>query len=426
MRVQLERIAADASVRTRLGAAACLLLATGATITSPAPAEANDTPSWRLEGSALLYVERNGTDVVEPVGRLTRLFANGQTLSAQFGVDAMTGASPTGAMPSTHVQTTTSASGRTSTTRVNEVPTAAFQDVRGLFDLQWQAPVGSHLKIGAGTHFSRERDYRSQGRNATLSLDVWQHLTTITGGVARNDDDVFPMRGIPVGLDDGTAASVAASLPKRTGTWMLGASQILTRRWMVALNTTHTTERGYLTEPYKVVSVLGSTGTENGELTENRPGSRDRTDLLASSVFHLDEGVLYLSYRQYWDDWGVRSGTFDLKVRHPLRDRRWILPHVRIYAQSAADFYVRSLREDLPLPEYASSDTRLGPLRSVTLGLTYGVPVIRTGGEFSLRGEIIHQWLGAHLFQSVAAQQSPDFTPPTDVGALTASYTVEF
>ena len=86
------------ALRLRLRSAACLLPAadTPAAATAQTPGE----PSTRIETSGLVYIERQRTTVAEPVARITRLFANGQTLSAQFALDAMTGGSPTGANPS--------------------------------------------------------------------------------------------------------------------------------------------------------------------------------------------------------------------------------------------------------------------------------------------------------------------------------------
>jgi len=114
--VQLTR---PGCVRTALRAAACLVLATGlstaARAQEPAPPPPPSMPAptttagWQLDATGLLYSEQSRTSVVEPIGRLTRLFQNGHTLSAQLAIDAMTGASPTGARPSLQTQTVTSA-----------------------------------------------------------------------------------------------------------------------------------------------------------------------------------------------------------------------------------------------------------------------------------------------------------------------------
>ena len=85
-----------------------MLLAAGA----PAVAHAEaPTPAWQFDVTGLAYAEKARTSIFEPIARITRLFADGQSLSAQVTLDAMTGASPSGAQPSSQVVTTTSAFG---------------------------------------------------------------------------------------------------------------------------------------------------------------------------------------------------------------------------------------------------------------------------------------------------------------------------
>jgi hypothetical protein len=66
---------------------------------------------------------------------------------------------------------------------------------------------------------------------------------------------------------------------------------------------------------------------------------------------------------------------------------------VRLYAQSPARFFVFGLTQGQPLPEFASADERLGPLRTATFGATYGFHVSGNRGEFTLRAEYMYQWL---------------------------------
>ena len=87
---------------------------------------------------------------------------------------------------------------------------------------------------------------------------------------------------------------------------------------------------------------------------------------------HFTSGILYLSYRHYWDDWGVSSETIDAKYRHPTSETAYLEPHIRYYNQTAADFYRFGLIQGQPLPAYASTDSRLGALQTVTLGATFG------------------------------------------------------
>jgi len=392
-----------------------------------ARAQTSGPARWQLDVAGLLYAERNQANVFEPQGRITRLFANGQSLSATLSFDAITGASPTGAIPTTTVQTTTSPSGNTQTTSVDTVPTNSFKDARGALDLAWQKPFGRFVTTSVGTHFSREKDYRSLGASGKLSLQMMHRLTTITVGGGYNSDRVFPSGGTRVPLSDGTTFTGTDSNPKDVGTVLVGVSRILTRRWMVALDATQTREHGYLTEPYKVISLVDpETGDPTGVLTEKRPGKRRRRDLLASSVYHFETDVLYASDRFYWDDWGIRSNTMDVRYRHELTRHRYIEPHVRYYIQSRANFFRYHIPNGASLPEFASADSRLGPRQSATVGGTFGFRLRNRPGEWAIRAEGIVQWGIAHPREAIGNQRFTNLSPPVGIGSVTALYTLKF
>ncbi len=391
--MQLTRSPQDAGVRRRIGAAALALVAAGA----PASAGAETmggTPGWQLDTSMLLYNERGQVGVVEPVARITRQFADGHRVSAQLGYDAITGASPTGGLPSGQIQTTTTPSGNVAVTRAGQVPTIPFRDSRVVLDATWDAPLARTVQSSLGAHFSRETDYQSLGATATVSFELMQRLLTVTAGAGYNHDAVFPTGGTRAGMTDSVAIVGHGWNPKNVTTGLLGLTRVMTRRWLLGVSGSVASENGYLTEPYKVVSLVdGVTGEVTGQVTEQRPGSRLRGSVVASSVLHLSRDVLYLSYRYYGDDWDVRSHTADAKYRFELADTRFLQPHVRFYAQDAANFYVPGLAAAEPLPDYASSDYRLGPLRTATLGLTYGFHIGGLAGRWNVRAEYMRQWL---------------------------------
>jgi hypothetical protein len=358
----------------------------------PTAARADATANTQVDASVLYYGEKARTRVVEPNVRVTRLFGAKALLYGQFGYDAITGASPTGAVPATGVQSVTTPSGNTVTSTGGQVPTQGFSDRRWVGELGGKLPLIGGLALGASGHVSRERDYRSTGGTATLSLECMQKLTTFTAGGGVNQDQVNPIGGTPVGLTSGQFTGVAAN-DKRVTSALLGVSRIVSRRWMVAANGSLDREKGYLTEPYKVLSVVDpATGLPTAtQLKEKRPDTRARKDVLLSSVYHLDKDVAYASYRYYWDDWGLRSSTFDLKYRLNGGDHDYLQPHVRYYTQNAASFYRAELVQGEPLPDFATSDERLGVLHTTTFGLTWGLPVKGTAGQFFVRAEYLHQ-----------------------------------
>jgi hypothetical protein len=392
--LQLNPPSAAASVRQRLGAAACMLLAG----TLPAAAQAPVAAGWQLEATGLLYGEQARARVVEPMGRLTRLFANGRALSLGLAVDAITGASPTGALPSGQVQTTTSASGATTTSSsASLLPTHPFEDLRTAVDASWVEPLGTLLSATTSAHYSREQDYASLGGGLKSSIDLLGRRVTLTVGGGYNHDRVFPTGGTPVGLAPDSDPRVPGENPKEVATGLVGLAHVVNRRWLLGVTASESRERGYLTDPYKVVSLVDpATLLPDAQVTEKRPATRRRDDVLGSSVYHLQHDILYLNYRYYWDDWGVRSHTLDFKLRHDLGAAAWVQPHVRVYGQAPAWFFVYGLTHGPPLPAFASADERLGPLRTTTFGGTYGFHVPGSRGEFTLRAEFMYQWLVGH------------------------------
>ena len=421
------------ALRARLSTAACMLLAAA----TPAVGHAEDTtPTTQLEVSSLLYGENQRTTIFEPAVRATRLFSNGQSLSAEIQVDAMTGASPSGAVATNQVQTTTSASGTSQSVAAGVLPTNYFQDLRGSLDADWSLPVGSLFTAASSVHVSKEKDYRSFGGSESFSLDLFQRLVTITAAASFNHDQVTPVGGTAIGLSDGTTMLNFGSNPKRVSSGMLGISRILTRRWMMGVSGTREIEKGYLTEPYKVVSVFSPINTPGEDepagsgstttLREKRPDLRTRTSGSLSSVYHLTDDILYSSYRYYWDDWGVRSHTLDFKVRHDLPNHAFVQPHVRLYAQTAADFFRFELLQGDPLPAFASSDQRLGPLRTATLGATYGFRIPNAPGHWAVRGEYIRQWGNGHPDYAPSVQHDINLLPGVNTGTLLVTYSIGF
>jgi hypothetical protein len=386
--LQLEQAAGSTSaLRERLGKAALALLL----VPSAAVAEQAATAANQLDFTGLYYGEASRVQVYEPVVRATRLFGDGQSLSATLGIDVITGASPSGARPSASVQTMTTASGRTINVPAGSIPLVKFEDHRAGLDGEWQKPWGRFLTTTLGAHASREKDYQSLGVNGKVSTDLMQKLLTVSAGAGYNSDSVFPVGGTPMGLSDGSEVSNKANSKKVTDL-LLGVSRVLTNRWIMSVDGTRTFEKGYLTEPYKVISVVDpSSGEPEFDLTDNRPSTRTRTSGLLSSAYHFTNDIGYGSYRYYRDTWGIRSNTLDFKYRHHLEDDWYIEPHVRYYRQTAADFYVTGISDRLAPPEFATSDYRLGALTTLTIGANFAFRLGASPAQWNLRAEYIRQ-----------------------------------
>lgn len=380
----------------------------------------------QMDITTLIYSEQNRAQVVEPLVQVTRLFPDGQSLSAQLGLDLITGSSPSGALPTGDIQTSTTASGNIVTVPPGEIPVTKFHDQRIGLDGSWVKPLGRLFTSTIGGHYSREKDYQSLGVNGNLSIDLMHKLTTLTVGGGFNNDSVFPVGGTPIGLTDGSVISDARN-PKHVKSLLLGVSRIITRRWMMSVNGSLTYENGYLTEPYKLISVVDDfTGFPLEQLTDKRPSTRNRTAILLSSVYHLTDDVVYLSYRYYRDDWDLKSNTFDIKYRHELGSNMFLEPHVRYYKQTPASFYALGLANGVPLPDFATADYRLGPLKTITMGAAFGFHILDSPGEWIVRGEYVRQTGDNHPAEAIGVQRLFDQFPVLNVGTFVVDYSFNF
>lgn len=399
--------------RAQLRAAALAVLTLSAPEISRAESRA---PGWHLEAATLLYAERSRTTVFEPVVSARRTFRNGHSLAGQFVFDAMTGASPSGAMPSGAAQTITTPSGRVQTIHDGSVPLKNFKDHRISVDGSYDLPVTRLLALSVGGHGSQETDYRSKGYKASLALDTPSRLNTIEVGGSQNFDEIDPNGGRPTPLNYNSVKPTLGQTTKRAWSALVGYTRVMSRRWLLKANYSREQDEGYLTEPYKVVSVINArTGSTVDYRWESRPDRRMRQAALLSSVYSVDErNVVHFEGRYYWDDWGLKSETGDVKWRLELDDTKFVQAHARFYHQGQADFFTYGLPDGSPLPSFATSDYRLGAMNSITIGAKYGVHMEGTG-EFDVRIEYMRQMGDGHPKNAVGVQKDIDLMPAVDI-----------
>jgi len=415
------------AVRTALATATCALL--GAL---PAPARAQ-----RIDGEMLVYTEPGRVTAVETVIEGAKETDSGGAYSLRLAVDALTGASANGAVPANHAQTFTRPSGESSyTVEAGETPLdPSFRDARYAASGAWTHPFGRMDKANLGANVSYESDYLSLGVSGGYSRDFALRNSTLAAGLSYSHDILNPHGGVPDPFtpmgppeedrrrgaedDDSDEGEDGAGKSKEVGDFLLGFTQVLDRATIARVNYTAGIAAGYLTDPYKILSVVQAPdGDAPGDPTEyifeHRPGRRTKQSIYGELRRRIGPDVATVSYRYYWDSWDVRSSTVDLHLAHPLGRKDSLEPHYRYYGQEQADFYAAYLVTGSPLPSHASADYRLGTFRADTVGLEAvhtldSGPAIRAGVEYYLqRGD--HSPPGAYgslaeqdLFPDVSA-----------------------
>lgn len=427
------------NVAKSLTMAACSCLG----IVAAAPALAQDSGNtWDMTTSILYYGESD--DRVQDASLAfyaQRHFTDQRELTLGLTVDTLTGASASGAIALDRPQTFTSPSGNaTYTTAANEIPLDdTFLDTRFAVTAGWSQPLGEDYSFGVGLSASQEYDYFHLGANASIARAFNKNNTTVSAGFAIAQDTIDPEGGAPIGL--ALMGIVGDNSNKQIGDQdkdvvdlLLGVSQVINRNAVMQFNYSYSDSSGYLTDPFKILSVVdGVTGDTLPQLLtvegpdgiyrfEKRPDSRTKHSLYSQLKYFIDGQVLDVSYRYMTDDWDIDSHTVDLRYRVPFSGF-YVEPHVRFYTQSEASFYRSSLVDGDPLPQFASADYRLGDFDAMTFGVKLGKK-LSSGNEWSTRIEYYRQSGDIPSSQIIGNQANREQYP--DLNAVIAQFSYKF
>lgn len=413
--------------------------------------------------SALLVYQEAGSRVtaIEPTANFTAHGPVGQAFSLGFVYDAVSGATPNGAVPSDRTQTfltpvklhgstatMTSASGGSTIIQLPPTPgqTAAaalgrqytagpnvlpvdkgFIDYRGAFNIGLSGPLGGISEVGIGGGYSLERDYQAISANARIAQNFNSDNTTLSLAVNTELDSSFPYGGLPTPLTEMSAAWKPISSRGKTQVGaVLGVTQIITRRWLMQLDYSFDAQNGYQNDPYRIISVVDPvSGEPTSSLYENRPQNRQSQSLYWDNKYDYDPFVTDLSLRAFKDSWGISSITAELSERVSLARSLYIEPNVRWYRQSSASFFQNFLVAGQPLPADASSDTRLGKFTALTFGMKIGYK-LTAGTELYLRGDYYKQSGDSHPAGAIGQLQQQNLFAGTDAGFVLLGYSWDF
>jgi hypothetical protein len=423
--MQLER---PRTVREKLAVATCGLLS----IDSAHAGFFDYDSLWDVDAATLYYTEQDRVRIIEPVLQIKKEIGDGEFVTLKLIYDSMSGATPNGAVPTNTTQTFTSPSGeKTFVTQPHELPLVEFSDTRAAISADWELPHSRVLRGQYNLNYSQETDYKSAGASAALAWDLNNKLTTFTAALGANYDQIKPRSGIPTEL--GTAAALSTALFKSAEVEaeaegdededsdggggggktkngydaMLGLTQVISRRTLMQFNLGFGKSSGYMSDPYKIVSVVdGTTGVTQSYVHEKRPDSRTRNTLYWKTVYHLPEDVVHVAYRYFQDDWDIRSHTLDFTYRFKLGARAYFEPHYRYYTQTAAKFFTYSIVSG-DTPRYASADLRLAELQSNTVGVRFALP-IGTEGEIGLGFDYMVQTGDKHPSEAIGVQRDEE------------------
>jgi hypothetical protein len=386
---------------------------------------------------------------VSLLASVRRVLDEDRAFDLTLTVDSLTGATPNGAVPTNAVQTFTGASGGDSyTIQPGDTPLdPTFLDTRIALTASWQQTLGEAARWNIGFSSSDEYDYLHLGVNARVERDFNLNNTTAFLGLAYAQDEIKPVGGAPIGLapmlgeaedegedDEDGGYRGGGKQDKDVMDVLVGVTQILSRRDLLEVAYSYGQSDGYLTDPYKILSVVDPVtgvpvaGPEDNVpflyRYEKRPDSRTKQSLFGEWRHAFDRDSLALSARFMTDDWGIDSQTLETRYRWNLSDRSYLEPHLRWYTQTAADFYRTTLFDGDPLPAFASADYRLADMDAYTVGAKFGRYTER--GEWSIRLEYYRQEGTPSPGLEIGELANYDLVPPTSAVIAQFGYKFRF
>lgn len=379
------------SIRLSLAAASCALVGANVAVAE----NAHDVGDWDVSAALLFYNEADRVTAAEPVIKAVKQLDTDETLSLKLTLDTLTGASGSGAVPTDRPQTYTTPSGNSSyTVNAGDIPLdESFKDTRVALNAAWERPISKDLTMVLGGNLSSEYDYQSLSANTSFAWDTNGGNTTWMAGASAGVDSIDPVGGKPIAFGvmqeaDATQPRDGSNDTKSLFDVIVGVTQVIDQNSLFQLNYSLSQSSGYLTDPYKIISVVDPvtgrplfTNVNEPNLPtvvyENRPDSRLKHSIFGQYKRYIGGDVLDASYRLMVDDWGITSHTIDLRYRWKMGDTLYIEPHVRVYQQSAADFYTPFFVDGTqPMAGNdkveASADYRLGEFNGYTFGAELG------------------------------------------------------
>lgn len=230
-------------------------------------------------------------------------------------------------------------------------PIVNLSGASGISDRRTELSIGSRYYLenssfAGNIGYSEEDDYRAVYFGLNGEKDYNNGLTTVSAGLSYSSDKVFPT--------DAALFNRVEEDDKQSASLFVSVSQIINQVSSFQSALSFTEQSGFLSDPYKLRDI--------------RPD--DKSQIAWSNsyrrFFVSANAALHVNYRYYHDDFGISSHTSDLSWHQNLGRSFQLVPTLRYYNQSAADFFTNVDDFLKPASEYQSSDYRLSAFGAIS------------------------------------------------------------
>jgi len=252
------------------------------------------------------------------------------------------------------------------------VSSASKIDARSHVSLSYDRNLRSNLSAGLTGAFSIESDYTSYGLGLNVNRQSMDQSRSWGINLQAFLDDLRWGR-----FENGKAQKLVYPYELRYKKWFdeynrysvnaeFSFIQTITRRTSIGFYPGVVIQKGLLSTPFH--RLYFSDGSKKVELL---PSSRLKIPIgFELNTFLGYKFILKTNYRFYWDDFGITAHTLSVDVPYKL-SRMWtLLPSVRYYVQTAADYFAQ-YKEHLTTDAYYTSDYDLSKFQSLKLGMGF-------------------------------------------------------
>lgn len=234
-------------------------------------------------------------------------------------------------------------------------PNVNLSGASGISDRRSELSIGSRYYLQNGSFagnigYSEENDYRATYFGLNGERHYNNDLTTVSAGLSYSSDKIFPT--------DATLFNRVQKEDKQSTSLFVSVSQIINQVSSFQSALSFTEQSGFLSDPYKLRDI--------------RPN--DKTQIAWSNsyrrFFVSANAALHVNYRYYHDDFGISSHTSDVSWHQNLGRTIQLVPQLRYYSQSSADFFTNVDDFLIPISEYQSSDYRLSAFGAISGGIS--------------------------------------------------------
>jgi len=211
------------------------------------------------------------------------------------------------------------------------------------------------LQFNAG--LSDEDDYRAKNLGISLHKELNNSLTELALAFAYSRDKLQPS-------DSEQFLDRVESADKYLQEFGATLTQVINTSTIVQSSLNYERQWGFLSDPYKVVFV------GNNILPDTRPDTRHAVSFTTDLRHYVDaaNAAVKVKYRWFSDSWGVNSHTLGLQWHQNLPGDWAIIPSLRVYSQSQANFFDNTFSES-STDTFHSSDYRLSAYGARSIGL---------------------------------------------------------